>query len=70
MKKMLLSTFLALTFLAVSAGTGIAKFNCTVESIKDGRMVIKNCDDDKQLGKLKAGSTISITKKRQKLEGC
>ena len=53
------------------AGNGFAKFSCKTESVDldAGTLVLKECEK-KGLKKIKQGNTVSIIKKKKKLEGC
>ena len=64
MKKQVISFIISLAFLSVSFGVAHAKFTCEVEEIDGARLVLKNCQE-KGLKRLKAGDTVSITKKRK-----
>jgi hypothetical protein len=61
---------MTLVFALTIAGTAYAKFTCDVEEVDGNRLVLKNCQE-KGIKRIKAGDTVSITKKRKpKVEGC
>ena len=67
MNKKLITLALAVCFTLSAVGISYAKFECTVESVDGTNLVLKDCDE-KKAQKLKAGDTVSITKKRKKAE--
>ena len=70
MKKKFIAVVVALMFAGTFAGMAHAKFTCDVETVEGNKLILKNCQE-KGLKRLKAGDTVSITKKRKsKVEGC
>lgn len=69
MKKRMLSLALAASFVAGTAGIGMAAYvHCTVKEVK-GDTVTMQCQD---ASKLKVGSKVKVKteKKRMAIEGC
>lgn len=70
LKKKITAILLALLFAGTFTCVAHAKFTCDVETVDGNKLILKNCQE-KGLKRIKAGDTVSITKKRKhKVEGC
>lgn len=72
--KLILCLIISGSFVFTLPSFSHAKFTCQVEKVEGTSLILKNCQE-KGLKKIKAGDTVSITKKRKKkktpkVEGC